>query len=188
MVDSSSFYLPLLILLRNSYGYDGADQLIWIIFAGLVPVSIVDTEVTRAVYLWFVGIQASLAYGVAGVAKASAAGWRDGHFLVGILGTRTYGNAKIATFLSRRPRLSAWQSRFIITFECTFLLILVLPRVIVILLLALGFAFHAVNTYVMGLNTFVWAFMATYPALLFCILARPWLSLVEVQARLNPSC
>jgi hypothetical protein len=32
----------------------------------------------------------------------------------------------------------------------------------------LGILFHVANAVIMGLNTFVWAFVATYPAILFC--------------------
>jgi hypothetical protein len=32
----------------------------------------------------------------------------------------------------------------------------------------LGILFHVANAVIMGLNTFVWAFVETYPAILFC--------------------
>ena len=35
-----------------------------------------------------------------------------------------------------------------------------------VILLALGFTFHVVNAFVLGLNRFVWAWVATYPAIL----------------------
>jgi hypothetical protein len=40
------------------------------------------------------------------------------------------------------------------------------------MLLTAGLSFHLVAAVVMGLNTFVWAFSATYPAILHC---RSWL-------------
>jgi hypothetical protein len=34
-------------------------------------------------------------------------------------------------------------------------------------ILALGFVFHAASAATMGLNTFFWAFVATYPAVAY---------------------
>jgi hypothetical protein len=163
-----------LLFLRSSYGLDGADQLVWIIFVGLLPVTLVPSSTTQSAWLWFVSIQVSLAYGVAGVAKASARGWRDGSFLVGIVGTQIYGRPALARFLADRPTLVKAHARLLILWECCFLAILVLPLPIVVVWLAAGLAFHAVNAYAMGLNTFFWAFIAAYPAVVFCVLTRGW--------------
>ena len=35
--------------------------------------------------------------------------------------------------------------------------------------LAAGLAFHTANAMVMGLNTFLWAFEATYPAIIYLL-------------------
>jgi hypothetical protein len=35
-------------------------------------------------------------------------------------------------------------------------------------IVAVALAFHIANVYVFGLNRFVWAWAATYPALYFC--------------------
>jgi hypothetical protein len=162
------------LFIRSNYGYDGADQLIWIVFVGLVAVSLIDTPPTRTAFLWFIAVQGCLAYGVAGLAKASARGWRDGSFLVGILGTNMYGNAKLAAYLAGKPKLVTLHSRMIVLFECSFLAVLLLPMPAVLFWLGAGVAFHVANAYVMGLNTFVWAFIATYPAMLFCVTNRGW--------------
>ena len=38
---------------------------------------------------------------------------------------------------------------------------------LLILFLAWGVVFHIANAFTMGLNTFFWSFLATYPALLY---------------------
>jgi hypothetical protein len=163
-----------ILFLRNNYGFDGADQLMWLIFAALVPVSLVGTDETKIAYLWFIAAQVSLAYGVAGIAKAAAKGWRDGIFLAGIVGTKIYGYPKLAAWLVRRPRQAIVHSRMIIFFECSFLLMIVMPLPVALFWLLAGLVFHLINAFIMGLNTFVWAFAAAYPALLYCLLMRGW--------------
>lgn len=162
------------LFLRSNYGYDGADQLAWIIFTGLAPVSIIATPTTQTIFLWFVALQVSLAYGVAGIAKATAKGWWNGSYLIEILGTQIYGRATIATLMRRNPLLSTLHSCFVILWECSFLFILFLPYPVVLVFIAAGVVFHLLNAYVMGLNTFVWSFIAAYPALLFCVQTRGW--------------
>jgi hypothetical protein len=45
---------------------------------------------------------------------------------------------------------------------------LIAPRPLAILLLLSGIAFHVTAAIAMGLNTFLWSFLATYPALVYC--------------------
>jgi hypothetical protein len=37
-----------------------------------------------------------------------------------------------------------------------------------LVLLGWGVVFHAANALVMGINSFFWSFVATYPAILYC--------------------
>ena len=67
-----------------------------------------------------------------------------------------------------RAGLCAAAAWFVIAFEVTFPLALVLGPTGVAVYAAVGALFHVSNAVLMGLNTFVWAFVATYPAVLFC--------------------
>lgn len=158
----------LVFLLRSHYGLDGSDQMLWLIFAGLAPVSLVDTIEVRTAFLWFVALQCCMSYFVAGVAKASAPGWRGGSYLVGIFQTRIYGHGGVAALLQDHRRLATVMARLVIAWECSFPVVLIAPMPVVLLLLVGGAAFHVGNAVAMGLNTFVWAFLAAYPAILFC--------------------
>ncbi len=142
------------------------------IFAGLALVSLADTPAVRTAYLWFVALQCCLSYFVAGVAKASAQGWRAGSYLVGIFQTRIYGHAGLSALLQDHRQLATILARLVITWECVFPAVLAAPVPIVLIFIAGGAAFHVVNAYIMGLNIFVWAFLAAYPAILFC--ASAW--------------
>lgn len=163
-----------LFIVRSYYGHDGADQMGIIIFTGLAVVSIVATHTTGIIFLWFITFQGCLSYATAGFAKATAKGWRDGTYLVGIVGTDIYGSAVLRDFLRSKPSLTKWLSRLIVVWECSFPLVLLVPLPLGILILVSGFFFHLVNAYIMGLNDFLWSFLATYPAILYCIQTRSW--------------
>lgn len=161
-------------LLRNAYGHDGADQMTWIIFGGLAIANSVGTPLAETAYLWFLTLQACLAYGTSGIAKASASHWRNGSCLVGIIGTRIYGHAMLADFLRQKPTVAKLLARLLIVWQCSFPVVLLAPVPVGLVVLEIGVLFHLANAYFMGLNTFVWSFIATYPAIVFCVQSRGW--------------
>jgi hypothetical protein len=63
---------------------------------------------------------------------------------------------------------------FLITWESTFPLVLIVPRPVAYAMVASGVLFHLSNGFLMGLNDFFWLFVAAYPALLYCIAVRGW--------------
>jgi hypothetical protein len=166
---SLSTVLCWLSVWRTSYGLDGADQMSYIIYTGLAIAVYAETDRARGMFLWFIALQSCLSYLVAGVAKASSRGWRDGSYLMGICYTQIYGHPQLAAYLSARPLLAKVLSRFIIAWEALFPLVLVVPKPVALFILGSGAAFHIVNGFLMGLNTFIWSFVATYPAVLYCL-------------------
>ncbi len=166
--------LSLLFIIRTSYGHDGTDQMLLIAFIGLAISEIVGTVLTLNAFLWFLAFQSCFSYASAGFAKASAKGWRDGTYLIGICSTRIYGNAALGSFLNSKPVLARWLARLVIVWECSFPLVLLLPLPLALVILGEGVLFHLINSYVMGLNTFLLTFLCTYPAILYCIQLRPW--------------
>jgi HTTM domain len=159
-----------LLALRSPYGTDGADQMTLIIFVAAALADFVGTSGAANIFLWFVTAQACLAYFVAGVAKLSSPVWRDGYALPGILGTSSYGYPELGRLLSRHrdvARLFGWG---VIILECCFPAVLLGIRPLTYTLLALALAFHLSAIFLMRLNTFFWAFLATYPSIMFCTL------------------
>ena len=161
----------LLFTVRNPYGHDGADQMALIIFTSAAMATLAGGWAVKAC-LWFLGLQICLAYATAGIAKAMARGWLDGSYLVGIAASQMYGHQEAALFLSRKPLISRVLSISILAWESVFPLVLVAPRPVAYAMVASGFLFHLSNGILMGLNDFLWLFVATYPALLYCIAAR----------------
>ena len=158
-----------LLYWRSPVGLDGSDQMTLIIFiaVGIHKIFHGDVLVAKA-SLWFIAIQGCLSYFVAGVAKLISPVWRSGEAVRRIFSTRTYGASAVAHVLQRSDGVAVALAWLVIIFECTFPLALVLGKQGFVVFAALGVVFHLANAVVMGLNTFVWAFAASYPAILFC--------------------
>jgi hypothetical protein len=154
--------------LRVPQGTDGADQMITLVLLSLAAAGVAAMAGSRVAWsaaLAFIALQAVVSYATAGVAKALSPSWRTGAALPGIAGTDMYGNRDAARFLKARPRTSRLLARGVIVWECAFVLVLLVPMPWAVLIVASGAAFHLVSAFGMGLNTFLWAFLATYPAL-----------------------
>ena len=164
----------MLLMLRNIYGQDGADHMLTIVYVSLTLGAVVATPAAQTACLWFIALQGCLSYATAGIAKVTAARWRDGTYLVRIMGNQCYGNPVVCDYLNPRPQLARWFARFIIVWESAFPMVLLLPSEVAAAILITGALFHLSNAFVMGLNTFFWSFISTYPAILYCVYTRPW--------------
>jgi hypothetical protein len=151
---------------RGSFN-GGSDSMTVLILFGLSLAASTRPELlgTKA-GLAYIAVQLTLSYFIAGVAKLKEAAWRDGSALAGFLSGSAYATPgwaqRLAAPALRRPL--AWS---VIGFECGFPLAWLDPRVC-LLLMAAGAGFHVLNAYVFGLNRFLFAWLAAYPALLFC--------------------
>jgi hypothetical protein len=154
---------------RAPVGLDGADQMSLITFVALAVYQLfpADVHVAQA-SLWFIAFQGCLSYCVAGIAKVMSPVWRSGEAVRRILGTRTYGSRTSASFVRRHDRVCVALSWLLMLFECSFPLALAFGETGVAIFAVLGVLFHVANAVIMGLNTFLWAFVATYPAILYC--------------------
>jgi hypothetical protein len=162
------------INLKSSYGQDGSDQMSTITLTALTLGKLSPSNrMVQEASLWFIALQACLSYAASGWAKVAGPSWREGSALTGIFRTKVYGQEGAYKFLKARPRLARWVARIGVFWECTFPLVLVVPKPAVGLFLLSGVLFHGANAVLMGLNRFFWAFVATYPAIVYCTSRRP---------------
>jgi hypothetical protein len=112
--------------------------------------------------LWSGG-QLTLAYCSTGLAKLAIPAWRDGSALRGALSSYQWGERRVAALLDRRgvALAAAWA---VILLEALFPLALFAPAGVLAAALAAMFALHLAIAAVMGINTYPWAFLSTYPA------------------------
>jgi len=163
------FTTSLLLSYRCRIGLEGADIMAIIVAAGLfVSVVRFSPGIWTTMGFGFIASQTCLSYFTAGTAKLFSSQWRDGSAVYKIANTETYGSEGAALFFRRSPLLSFAASWTIILFEMTFPLALVAPSAVALAIIILGIMFHAVNAAFMGLNGFLWAFVATYPAVWYC--------------------
>ncbi len=156
------------IALRSPFGLDGADQMAMFIFATLALVRLLPRPVVEVAFIWTLTLQSCLAYFTAGIAKLVSPIWRSGAAIAGISSTRMYGSEAAARLVHGRPGLGFVLAWSVILMECLFPLALIAPLPIALVILASGAVFHIISGVVMGLNTFIWSFVATYPAILWC--------------------
>ncbi|MCW8133847.1 MAG: hypothetical protein KIS92_26100 [Planctomycetota bacterium] len=117
--------------------------------------------------LWYVAVQTALSYAMAGAVKLRNAGWRSGRALARFLSGPPYEPPEACAALARRPGLMRMSSWGIMLFEVSFPLGLTSPTACAGVLAA-ALVFHLLNVAVFGLNRFVFAWLAAYPALLYC--------------------
>lgn len=164
-------FCMLLIQFRSMYGGDGSDQMSLIlavsIFFGL---SAFSSPVIQKYCFYFIGLQSCLAYTTSGVAKILSKKWRSGDAVYEIFNTGSYGNKTIAHLLKGRKYVNLFLCWTVIIMEIFFPICLITPIYISIAILLWGFTFHFLNVAIMGLNSFFWAFTATYPAIIFVML------------------
>lgn len=158
------FLISLYIFQRSHYGADGALQLNMIIFGAISLASYHYTNNLIMIALCFIAAQSILSYVVAGVSKLWGPLWRQGEALGLIMRTKTYGSAWAHHIISSY-RLSKNVSRFTVLWECLFPLVLV--DALTYPMLSISMSFHIGNAFVMGLNNFLWSFLATYPAIIY---------------------
>lgn len=154
---------------RTRFGGDGSDQMGMVVALGVTLMSAGLASADKA--LAWCGVlaiagQAAIAYPAAGIAKWVSPVWRSGVALPRVMNTQSYGHAGAARLAHTAPLLSRALCWLIILSESLFPLVLLLPARAALASLACFALFHLCNAYFMGLNAFVWSFLATYPALL----------------------
>lgn len=157
----------LVVLLTG--GSDGADKiaLVAAVAALLIAIGLVsgDAHLCLAGVAWGAG-QATTAYVTSGAAKLARPFWRDGRALAAAMTSYRSGHALAAAVVRNRATalVLAWGVMLV---ETLFPVALVAPPVVGIAILGTLAAFHVATALVMGLNTYPWAFIATYP----CVMA-----------------
>jgi hypothetical protein len=159
------------VLKRHHLTIDGSDQMMLVVLVACLLGRVGGGVVSARAAVSFLAAELALAYAVAGFAKATSSQWRSGVAFSVIAQTRMYGQPFVARVVRAHPiigRAAAWS---VVGWESLCFVTLTAPRPVVIAMLALGVGFHVGCAVVMGLNRFVWAFVASYPALLSTNLA-----------------
>jgi hypothetical protein len=162
------FLSTLLVNVRLPWGMDASDQMLTQVFGSLLLAAFAGTPLAYKATLWFIAGQSCLSYLASGVAKATSPYWQKGYALLDIGNTKTYGFEPLASFLLSWPTITRLLSWSVILLECAFPLVLLVGYPACFVFICWGIVFHLMIAFVMGLNSFLWAFGSTYPAIVFC--------------------
>jgi hypothetical protein len=159
-------FIHLITMIRFRGLFNGGSDSLTLVILMALTVAYIQPEKWGAWVLYFIAFQSALTYFRAGLAKLKNKNWRNGTALSQILNAPTYSPHRICLWLKNSPTLSKFISVGIILFECI-LPFSVFHSATLSIFLGLAFLFHLTNAYLLGLNRFVWAWSATYPALYF---------------------
>jgi hypothetical protein len=156
-----------LFALRSGYLLDGADRLFLVTAAACFIAQLSSTDTGAAIGLFFLAGQLSIIYFTNGVVKLAEPGWRSGEALMRTFSTRMFGRRSLHRFLAQRRSVARLLAQAVICGEIAASLAPWAPLKVAIVLLLGAAAFHCVAAAVMGLNTFLFAFPALFPAALY---------------------
>jgi hypothetical protein len=143
-------------------------QLTLITYSAMALTLVSDTPVAAGYCLYFLTLQLFLAYFAAGFHKLRSPYWRSGYALPGLLSARLFGFPAFGAWLDRHGLLAWCSSWATIVWEVSFPVVLVAPREVGLAYFCCGVLFHLGTAFTMGLNKFIWAFLALYPAAIYC--------------------
>jgi hypothetical protein len=156
--------LAIAVRFRGTFN-GGSDYMTMVVLSALGLASLAPANETMArACLGYVCVQLVLSYSIAGVAKLRQPAWWKGAALRSFVTSPRYAAPRwISTLVARAALPLSWP---VLAFEVAFPVALTGPRV------ALGFAcagavFHSMNALAFGLNRFLWAWAAAYPALFY---------------------
>ena len=118
--------------------------------------------------LLFLAALVTCSYVVSGIAKAKQRGWWTGRYLAYYVSSSVYRDSGTLICVARQKPSIAWSAGTlaVLCFEFGFPLLFCIDGW-AYPILAGGILFHAINAYVLGLPRFFWAWVATYPAVLY---------------------
>ncbi len=151
----------------------GSDYMMNIIFLGILWGLFVDQRTG----IYFIAVQALMSYVLAGAFRLKEPSWRNGTALSFFLDATLFRPGACLTFLGSQVWLMRILSWTLIFLEIAFPLLIVLPQIPFqpwkIALFVAGGLFHALNSYLFGINRFIYSWIATYPAIHFLSKSLP---------------
>lgn len=159
--------LSLLILHRFQGPYNGGSDRMGLLALWCLTLShLAPGPALRELAFGYLAAQLVLSYFISGWVKVVNPDWRSGVALAQVFRFSAYPVAEDLRLWGERPRLLAVMSWAVMGFELVFPLTLLWTPALVVAL-ALAALFHLANACLFGLNRFVWAWLAVYPAILW---------------------
>jgi hypothetical protein len=142
----------------------GSDAMTLVVLLGLNAAALSPALARGA--LLYIALQAALSYFIAGVVKLRGPRWRSGEILTEIAAAERYQAPALAARLLARPAVARTAAWAVMLFDTCFPLALLGPRVALVFVAA-ALVFHLLNTWLFGLNRFLLAWAAAWPAVIY---------------------
>jgi hypothetical protein len=169
-----SFFITILLIsslvvnFRDVLSKEGSDQIQLIVLIALfLSTQFWASDLIVFYGILFIAIHSVLSYFTSGISKLFSLPWRKGEAFYQIMNTVSFGDKKVAQLFHQRSTLGIITCWIVIVFECIFPFVFIMPTEILIIFLSIAFLFHIANAIIMGLNVFSWAFLATYPSIIY---------------------
>lgn len=171
------FAIALVLLLRWRGAFNGGSDFMTLVgLTGLLIAHAVGTWATPELGwragLWYVTLQSISSYFVSGWVKLLHPSWRSGRALPQFLDTGIHGPLP-ENSVFRHPWLARAVSWSFTVWEGLMPLALLDPRLALVLCAVAG-GFHFLVFRFFGLNRFFWAWMSSFPAIVWCAGNRLW--------------
>jgi len=165
------FISNLLVLIRWRGAFNGgSDFMTLVVLTGLLISQWVayfeNSELGWRACFWYITIQSMTSYFVSGAVKLLRPEWRNGSAMTIFLNAAIHGPLR-ENHLLRNAHLAALGSWTFILWECAAPLALLDARLAVVFC-AIATFFHFLVFWFFGLNRFFWAWMASFPAIVWC--------------------
>lgn len=165
------FISTIIILIRWRGAFNGgSDFMTLVVLSGLlisqIAAPLIGAPMAYRAGLWFITIQAVSSYFISGSVKLFDVHWRNGTALPFFLSGAIFGPLREDSIYKKRWFAIAACWSFIL-WECTFPLALAGP-VWAMLWCGIAALFHFLVFWHFGLNRFFWAWLCTFPAIIYC--------------------
>lgn len=161
--------IAVLIRWRGAFN-GGSDFMTLVVITGLLIAQGVSyfegPELGWRAGFWYITIQSITSYFMSGAVKLLRREWRNGSAMTIFLNAAVHGPLSERHWL-RKPWLAALGSWGFIVWECLAPLALLDARLAALFCLIAAF-FHYLVFWFFGLNRFFWAWLATFPAIIWC--------------------
>ena len=159
--------LSLLILHHFQGPYNGgSDRMSLLILWCLLGAHLAPNSLWAEAAMAYLAVQVTLSYFISGQVKIVNPEWRSGRALQDVFAFSAYPVSEDLRAFSRRSTLLLVGSWAVMGFEVLFPLAL-LTQPTLIAMLFITASFHVANACLFGLNRFVWAWLASYPSLIW---------------------
>lgn len=147
----------------------GSDQMTMIGLQSLLMIRFIGGDLGIKIGITYWTLHVLLSYFLPGYRKLRNQDWRQGRAISYFLRSSTYQSRWGYSLLKKisNPHLNLLLHWSIITLEIGFIFVLFLPNYLFYSVLAIGFGFHLMVAVLFRLNRFFWAWIATYPVLIF---------------------